>query len=256
MILPARKPTFGRWKKLSGTKYSLLRGLEYERIDGLSLPGQALDVGGGEHNSYWPLLRAVDGIDSINIDPRMEPTYLADLNLPWPFHGNQYDSILCLNTLEHIYRDQFVLCEMHRVLRPGGVAFIAVPYLYRVHGSPDDYHRHTASAWLRMLDEAGFDVDNCTVEPLAFGRLTSGLALTEFMIPLPARWAAKKVLMLLTVCVEVVHELTRMPRMSEMDVPLGYFITATKPLARGRRARPGARPRVERPGSSEKTATP
>jgi SAM-dependent methyltransferase len=223
IILP-RKPTFSRWRKLSGVKYSVLRSLQYEALENLQLEGRILDVGGGRVNSYYHLLDIKGEIESVNISPAIQPTYIGDLNGTLPLENNQYDAVLCLNTLEHVYNDQNALCEIYRVLRDGGLAHIMVPFLYRVHGSPSDYHRHTAEAWINMLTGVGFDPDSIRVEVLAFGAgLTTAFAITEFVFPLYPRILRrifKRIVLLLP--------LIQRGSVRRIDYPIGYYIQARK----------------------------
>lgn len=225
MILPPRPLTLARWWRHSSIQFSLLRSLEYESIEGLRLEGMVLDVGGGERNSYVHLFQIEGTLETVNIDPTMQPTYLADLNGPLPIPSDRFDHLISLNTLEHIADDRNALREMCRVLKPGGAAHLIVPFLYRVHGSPNDYHRHTASAWLQMLAEAGFAPDSIQIEPLGFGRLASGFALAEFLFPTPLRWLLRRTILLLSIAREAIR---RAPP-NEFDVPLGYHIVARKP---------------------------
>jgi SAM-dependent methyltransferase len=224
MILPPRPLTLARWWRHSGTQFSLLRSLEYESIEGLHFTGLVLDVGGGHRNSYVHLLQIEGTLETLNIDPTMRPTYLADLNGRLPIPSNRFDYLISLNTLEHVADDHNALSEMCRVLRPGGVAHLVVPFLYRVHGSPNDYHRHTASAWAHMLTAVGFAVSSIQIEPLGFGRLASAFALSEFLFPTPMRWLFKKTALLLSMAREAIR---RTPQ-DEFDAPLGYHIVARK----------------------------
>ena len=225
MILPARRPSLARWRRLATTEFSLLRSLEYERITGLELSGLVLDVGGGVRNSYLNRMRVTGQVETVNLDPTMQPTYLADLNQPLPIPSDRYDTVISLNTLEHVEQDRVALGEIGRVLKPGAHVYLVVPFLYRVHGSPYDYHRHTASAWIALLTEAGFQRDTIQVEPLAFGRLSGGVSLVEFFFPGPLRWLLKAAVLLLVVLREGMR---RRPAEAEMDLPLGYFISARK----------------------------
>lgn len=51
----------------------------------------------------------------------------ADLtNLP--FAENIYDMIICNHVLEHIEQDKMAMAEIYRVLKPGGIAILQVPY--------------------------------------------------------------------------------------------------------------------------------
>jgi len=45
-----------------------------------------------------------------------------------PIDDQQYDAIVCGHVLEHIPDDASAMRELHRVLKPGGVAYIQVPY--------------------------------------------------------------------------------------------------------------------------------
>jgi SAM-dependent methyltransferase len=44
-----------------------------------------------------------------------------------PFRAGSFDLVLCVHVLEHIGDDRRVMREMHRVLKPGGVAVVSVP---------------------------------------------------------------------------------------------------------------------------------
>jgi len=182
MILPPRRATWRRWLRLSTAQYSVLRGLEYEQIEGLRLRGRTLDIGGGQRNSYYHLLKIESTIDSVNIDPAMKPTILADLNDPLPLASASYDNAISLNTLEHIRNDTLAISEMVRVLKPGGQLHIMVPFLYRVHGSPNDYHRHVASWWVDFLLSLGLSPETLTVEPLVWDPMSSAFSLVEFQL--------------------------------------------------------------------------
>lgn len=224
MILQPKPLTLARWWRLPGARVSLLRALEYECLPDLRLTGLTLDVGGGARTGYLHLLRTEGQIESVNVDPAIQSTYVADLNGPLPIPSDRYDNAISLNTLEHVADDRNALREICRVLKLGGNVHLFVPFLWRVHASPNDYHRHTASAWTLMLTEAGFAPDSIVIEPLAFGRPASAFAQIEFTFPTPVQWLLRKTVMLLWVLRE---SLRRTPG-PEFDLPLGYHIVARK----------------------------
>jgi SAM-dependent methyltransferase len=68
----------------------------------------------------------------------------ADLGrLPLP--DGSVDGILCEMVLEHVPDARGAIREFLRVLRPGGRLYVAVPFLWPYHASPDDYWRWTTT---------------------------------------------------------------------------------------------------------------
>jgi ubiquinone/menaquinone biosynthesis C-methylase UbiE len=66
------------------------------------------------------------------------------------------DAVICSEVLEHITEPVMVLAEIYRILRPGGVMFATVPFLYRIHADPSDYGRYTHHFWSAALSAIGF----------------------------------------------------------------------------------------------------
>jgi SAM-dependent methyltransferase len=64
---------------------------------------------------------------------------------------DEFDLILCLYVLEHIFELDEAVRGIHRALVPGGRAVIAVPHLYPYHDEPSDYWRFTEHAVRRLL---------------------------------------------------------------------------------------------------------
>lgn len=234
-MLSPRRATWRRWCRLSGRKYSLLRGLEYERIRGLRLQGYTLDIGGGQRSSYSQLLKVEGTLESINIDPTMQPTILADLDEPLPLGSAICDNVISLNTLEHIRNDVVAVSEMIRVLKPGGHLHIVVPFLYRIHVWPGDYHRHTAAWWVDFLLARGLEPGTLIVEPFVWDPLSSAFSLIEFQfgrLSFLVRGVGKRLVMLFAV-LRHGHRvgLERVPAEISRDYAeyaLGYYIHGTK----------------------------
>ena len=239
MILNPKRITWRRYLGMIRSAHSMLRTLEYERIQGFPVEGSILDVGGGKRTTYLHLFDLKGVVESINIDPGMEPTYCADLNHPFPIRDETYDTIISLNTLEHIRKDECVLREMHRVLKPGGRVLIMVPFLYRMHASPSDFHRHTAYWWEQMLEEIGFEKQGIMVEPLMWDTIGTGFALSEFWCPprMPFPEAFRCIRRCLVLLIGTIYQTIRWRRqerlpdaigLQERDYALGYFIEARK----------------------------
>jgi SAM-dependent methyltransferase len=87
-----------------------------------------------------------------------EATFGADIVgdvLRLPVADASMDLVLCEHVLEHVL-DPLAACrEIERVLRPGGLALIKVPFNYPWHGGYIDFYRFTPAGYLaafRQLD--------------------------------------------------------------------------------------------------------
>jgi SAM-dependent methyltransferase len=163
-----------------------MRELMNLEIEDMPLAGRVLDVGGGTRSTYRDLLRSHD-VTSVNIDREMRPSVIVDLAHPLPFRDASFDTVLSFNTLEHLVDDQFALDEMVRVLRPGGALQVLVPFLYRVHGHPHDFHRHTAQGWNAMLRRAGLPDETQRIRPLVWDPFATAWAIAD-VAPLGRSW--------------------------------------------------------------------
>lgn len=72
---------------------------------------------------------------------------LASLSLP----DGCARTIICVETLEHVFEARRAADEMIRVLAPGGVLLVSTPMDFRVHDYPSDYWRLTPSCLARLL---------------------------------------------------------------------------------------------------------
>lgn len=67
-----------------------------------------------------------------------------------------FDVIIIDNVLEHVHDALAAVRNAFAMLRPGGVVMIAVPFLIKIHGAPDDYWRWTEQGIRRLAEQGGF----------------------------------------------------------------------------------------------------
>lgn len=72
---------------------------------------------------------------------------LHDVALPDATAG----TVLCLDTLEHVEYPHKAVQEIHRILRPGGIAVLASVMDFPIHDYPHDYWRFTPEAFRSIL---------------------------------------------------------------------------------------------------------
>ena len=68
-----------------------------------------------------------------------------------PFLECIFDGAVCDQVLEHVYDPEAVVREIVRVMKPGGLIYLGVPFMYPLHPSPKDYIRWSQEGVQRLL---------------------------------------------------------------------------------------------------------
>ena len=90
-----------------------------------------LDVG-ALNPRYNHLFKAsVTSVDII-VNEKLGVKY-GDIEKGLEFEDAAFDSIICIEVFEYLDNYQSAIDEIHRLLKPGGKAFISVPFVYRDH---------------------------------------------------------------------------------------------------------------------------
>jgi SAM-dependent methyltransferase len=75
----------------------------------------------------------------------------------------EFDTVICLNVLEHVEDDLRALSHMQSVLKPGGRLVLLVPAFQFLYGtvdrSLDHYRRYTRKSLLPRMRAAGFEIE-------------------------------------------------------------------------------------------------
>ena len=72
-----------------------------------------------------------------------------------PFRSESVDLVIATGLLEHVDDPVAVIKEVVRVLRPGGVVHVEVPFIQQYHEDPIDYRRYTGPGLQRELERHG-----------------------------------------------------------------------------------------------------
>ena len=86
----------------------------------------------------------------------------CDLSLDADFAplAGRFDTVICLNVLEHVEADLAALRRMRRALQPGGRAIVLVPRDQAIYGTLDKvlghYRRYQAADLQELMTQAGF----------------------------------------------------------------------------------------------------
>ena len=107
--------------------------------------------------------------------PKDEKTIKEDLEKKLDIKNNSFDNIIIFNVLEHVYNVKNSLLELNRCLKKNSKIIGAVPFIYRVHGAPNDYIRFTKDYLEKILIETNFK--NIRVTNIGFGPFTASYTL-------------------------------------------------------------------------------
>ncbi len=120
-----------------------------------ALPPEALilDVGAGRGD----FAEAFHGRQSFALDvyPYPEVDLVCDLTQATPLRPASLDAAVLMNVLEHVEENQEMLATLARLLKPGGVLLVAIPFMVKIHQAPIDYVRYTHYALERLGAKAG-----------------------------------------------------------------------------------------------------
>lgn len=151
------------------------------------LPGRIVVAGGGagKPGSERLLLPHGKGVADVylDMDASRRPTILADLTGTWPLRDGSAELLVSTWVLEHVPDPFHFMREAARVTCSGGIAVIAVPFLYRVHASPRDYLRFTADSLRWLASAGGFAAAD--VHPVGGGPIVATTSLVWGLFAVP-----------------------------------------------------------------------
>jgi len=127
------------------------------------LSGKLLDAGCGKmpyrqfilENSSITSYTGLDIENALEYDSKIKPDVTWN-GIKMPFEENIYNCVLATEVLEHCPEPQAFLNEVYRVMKPEGVFFFTVPFLWPLHEVPHDEYRYTPFALKRELTKVGF----------------------------------------------------------------------------------------------------
>ncbi len=146
-------------------------------------PGMTVLDCGKSSRDYFDRIAARSGrIDTLDINDFGDyPDIIFDLcdELSEPSLAGRYDAIVCLGVLEHCYDPYRAAGNLLKMLKPDGVLYGYVPFMFRYHGSPDlhfqDFTRFSRDAIAYMFRDAA----STKLFPIR-GRFSSAM---NFLIP-------------------------------------------------------------------------
>lgn len=137
--------------------YFARKGL-YEHLSHLApkVKGKVLDVGCGSK----PYQLLFSGTQYIGLELKgsiRDADYYYD-GITFPFEDGEFDTVFSSEVLEHVFRPEQFISEIHRVLKKGGLLLLTVPFVWDEHEQPYDYARYSSFGLHHLLTQGGFDI--------------------------------------------------------------------------------------------------
>lgn len=108
--------------------------------------GEDKDKEGGRYRSYFANASSYTTSDIV---PGSDLT--LDIRKMPEVRAGAYGAVFCHSVLEHVDEPWAALREISRILAPGGVLILGVPFQYGIHRAPHDYWRFTEYGVRYML---------------------------------------------------------------------------------------------------------
>lgn len=118
--------------------------------------GHALDVGGG-YGRYSDMIRKhLKSVKVVDIHPQAD--IHGDVTNMTMVEDESYDTVISVQTLEHVEYPERMMAEMYRVLKRGGICILTVPFVVTEHKDPTDFQRYTFDGINSLFKRTGFSI--------------------------------------------------------------------------------------------------
>ncbi|RXG24893.1 class I SAM-dependent methyltransferase [Leeuwenhoekiella aequorea] len=196
--------------------------------------GTLLDIGCGKmpykdyilKNSKVKNYTGLDIENALLYDATVKPDFTWD-GLKMPFEANSYDCAFGTEVLEHCSDPDQILKEVFRVIKPGGIFFFTVPFLWNLHEVPHDEYRYTPFSLKRHLNEAGFR----DVQLTATGGWHASMAQMLGLWIKRSNISKKKQAFIIPIIKPVIIKLLKMDRNQMVHFKEGQMITGLSGIA-------------------------
>ncbi|GHC60008.1 class I SAM-dependent methyltransferase [Ulvibacter litoralis] len=192
------------------------------------LKGELLDIGCGKMPYRKYILENSEVGNYIGLDIESALVYDNDTkpDFTWngitmPFENSSFDCAFGTEVLEHCPEPEIVLKEVYRVLKPGGVFFFTVPFLWNLHEVPHDEYRYTPFSLQRHLSNSGFSEINIKATGGWHASMAQMLGLWVRRSSMPSN--KRKILS--NVLMPIIKYLIKIDRPSEVVFKEGQMIT-------------------------------
>ena len=157
-----RQAFFPGWPGITVNPFYFARKGLVKHVSELAvhITGKTLDVGCGskpyEHLYHSDEYVGLE-IDSPQCRASKKADYFYDGNV-FPFADGSFDSVVANQVFEHVFNPDQFLNEVFRVLHPGGMVLLTIPFVWDEHEQPHDFARYSSFGIRALLERHGFEI--------------------------------------------------------------------------------------------------
>ena len=210
--------------KLLFSNNSILRILQKNEFRKYKLSGKCLEFGANHKIQRNFLYKDSEKYQIFysNIDNKNKSFIKINL-IKKLVHKKKYKNIIIFNVLEHLSEVNIAFKNLNSLLDSKGKILGSTPFLYRVHGAPNDYNRFTKSYLQKILKEKKFT--NIKINEIGLGPFLASFSLLRgFFKYLPIIY---QILLTLVIIMDKILFYT-MKTDPKKIYPIGYVFSAIK----------------------------
>jgi len=208
------------------TNNTLLRVLQIYRSLNINLTGLTLEFGAinNRNKTFSNFFRGSKKLHYTNIVPNKKLNiFYSDLTKKLKISKNKYKNIIIFNVLEHLPKYDLAFSETYRILKKGGYLIGSIPFLYQVHGAPNDYYRFTKESLNYNLTNNKFK--NIKIIALGHGPFVASYTLIYPYIRFIPFFS--QIILLIAYILDSFIQIFVRTKLNEI-FPIGYFFIAKK----------------------------
>jgi len=134
--LPTPPSTYYMFKKLDHSPYEFLQD------NAIIFDIGSKDNVGGEYAFAKPPTNA--RVVCVDIEAGLEIDLVASAHALFMVADSSIDCVVTVSTPGHIRYPQKVMKEIHRILRPGRILYVGVPFMFPFNNDPYDFYRFSS----------------------------------------------------------------------------------------------------------------
>jgi len=211
---------------LSLKGYSLLRIYQIHACKNIELKAKSIEFGAyrEKNKNFSNHFKGNSHFLYSNFYKNNDKNYIKiDLSKKLKIKKNKINNVIIMNVIEHLPNFSLTFKEINRVLKSNGNIIGSTPFIYPVHGAPNDYYRFTKDFFNLTLRKSKFK--KIKIEALGFGPFIASYnliyAYTKFLPIL------KELILILSYILDFTIQLFVKTKLKEI-YPIGFYFTAKK----------------------------